>query len=89
MRLLRKLWAVICSMRYEKRNCANCPASHAGYESHDFDSCEIYPDFKYEDCPYIWLPRRIVKRIGQKGIEKEAAAWAAYAEQLENDSRED
>jgi len=87
MKFLIHLWSQIVHWRYKYRNCENCPASHAGYESHDFDSCDIYgDDFKYEYCKYIWLPRWFVVRKAREVVEQEAAQWIAYAEAFENEA---
>jgi len=85
---MRRIFRVIAhpiralkAWRYKYRNCVNCPVSSPGYESADFDDCTIYGgDFRYEDCKYIWFPRKYVKKLGDKMLDEEAKSWAAYAE---------
>jgi len=68
-------WKIL-GLRYKYRNCENCPASHVGYESHDFDCCEIYgDDFRYEECRYIWFPYKAIERVAKKIRDEEIARW--------------
>ncbi len=84
--LSRLLWPIL-KWRYKRRNCENCPISHSGYESHDFDNCEIYgDDFRYEYCLYIWLPRWIIQVIAERIAARELARWDSWMLQHEEDS---